>query len=226
MNEIGPRFVLTPVKIFEGSFGGAVVWENKGGCKCRRYSCQPLTASICRLDHAASQAAERENGQGRRIQKPKGSRIRKERQEGILGDSGIGRSGSQWPSSSRQAQSICMNRLVFRVVVLISEYKTSSIDRPRLLHYLFASINMASVVLPGDSVRTLPSTTQARLGPGVQQVLQPKDGQKQEASKTHVAAVRAGLLGITASKEGSDSAAESIWIESRMKRVSSGIAHS
>jgi ribosome biogenesis protein BRX1 len=30
MNEIGPRFVLTPVKIFEGSFGGAVVWENKG----------------------------------------------------------------------------------------------------------------------------------------------------------------------------------------------------
>jgi len=29
MNEIGPRFVLTPVKIFEGSFGGAVVWENK-----------------------------------------------------------------------------------------------------------------------------------------------------------------------------------------------------
>ncbi|CAD6575985.1 MAG: Ribosome bioproteinsis protein brx1 [Cyphobasidiales sp. Tagirdzhanova-0007] len=28
MNEIGPRFVLVPVKIFEGSFGGAVVWEN------------------------------------------------------------------------------------------------------------------------------------------------------------------------------------------------------
>lgn len=30
MNEIGPRFVLVPVKIFEGSFGGAVVWENPG----------------------------------------------------------------------------------------------------------------------------------------------------------------------------------------------------
>lgn len=30
LNEIGPRFVLVPVKIFEGSFGGAVVWENKG----------------------------------------------------------------------------------------------------------------------------------------------------------------------------------------------------
>lgn len=30
LNEIGPRFVLVPVKIFEGSFGGAVVWENPG----------------------------------------------------------------------------------------------------------------------------------------------------------------------------------------------------
>merc|ERR1711939_837350 len=29
MNEIGPRFVLEPIKIFEGSFGGAVVWENE-----------------------------------------------------------------------------------------------------------------------------------------------------------------------------------------------------
>jgi ribosome biogenesis protein BRX1 len=27
--EIGPRFVLTPVKIFAGSFRGAVLWENK-----------------------------------------------------------------------------------------------------------------------------------------------------------------------------------------------------
>lgn len=30
LNEIGPRFVLVPVKIFEGSFGGAIVWENDG----------------------------------------------------------------------------------------------------------------------------------------------------------------------------------------------------
>lgn len=26
--EIGPRFVLNPVKIFAGSFGGEVLWEN------------------------------------------------------------------------------------------------------------------------------------------------------------------------------------------------------
>lgn len=26
--EIGPRFVLNPIKIFAGSFGGALLWEN------------------------------------------------------------------------------------------------------------------------------------------------------------------------------------------------------
>lgn len=30
MNEIGPRFVLNPIKIFEGSFCGAVIYENEG----------------------------------------------------------------------------------------------------------------------------------------------------------------------------------------------------
>lgn len=28
--EIGPRMVLTPIRIFEGSFGGATVYENPG----------------------------------------------------------------------------------------------------------------------------------------------------------------------------------------------------
>lgn len=32
LNEIGPRFVLQPVKIFEGSFNGATLYENKGVC--------------------------------------------------------------------------------------------------------------------------------------------------------------------------------------------------
>jgi len=26
--EVGPRFVLNPIKIFAGSFGGAMIWEN------------------------------------------------------------------------------------------------------------------------------------------------------------------------------------------------------
>jgi hypothetical protein len=29
--EIGPRFVLTPIRIFEGAFGGATVFANPGG---------------------------------------------------------------------------------------------------------------------------------------------------------------------------------------------------
>lgn len=28
LTEIGPRFVLTPIRIFEGSFGGPTVFEN------------------------------------------------------------------------------------------------------------------------------------------------------------------------------------------------------
>lgn len=28
--EIGPRFVLTPIRIFEGSFGGPTLYENAG----------------------------------------------------------------------------------------------------------------------------------------------------------------------------------------------------
>lgn len=30
LSEVGPRFVLNPVKIFEGSFNGACIYENKG----------------------------------------------------------------------------------------------------------------------------------------------------------------------------------------------------
>jgi ribosome biogenesis protein BRX1 len=30
--EIGPRFVMTPIRIFEGSFSGATVFENAGEC--------------------------------------------------------------------------------------------------------------------------------------------------------------------------------------------------
>lgn len=28
LSEIGPRFVMNPVKIFDGSFGGDALWEN------------------------------------------------------------------------------------------------------------------------------------------------------------------------------------------------------
>jgi len=32
LTEIGPRFVLTPIRIFEGAFGGATVFSNPGEC--------------------------------------------------------------------------------------------------------------------------------------------------------------------------------------------------
>lgn len=36
--EIGPRFVLTPIRIFEGAFGGATVFSNPGDYKLVLYS--------------------------------------------------------------------------------------------------------------------------------------------------------------------------------------------
>lgn len=85
---------------------------------------------------------------------------------------------------------------------------------------------MATVVLPGDSVRSLPSTTQARLGPGVQQVMPSNKSSSSKAEdsasgETQIASIRAGLLGSQPGKEtaATGAASESIWVESRMKRV-------
>lgn len=49
LTEIGPRFVLVPIKIFEGSFGGATLFDNPG--EFQRISARPiqrLTAVLCR----------------------------------------------------------------------------------------------------------------------------------------------------------------------------------
>jgi ribosome biogenesis protein BRX1 len=37
--EIGPRFVLTPIRIFEGAFGGATVYSNPGELHSELISC-------------------------------------------------------------------------------------------------------------------------------------------------------------------------------------------
>lgn len=42
--EIGPRFVMTPIKIFEGSFGGATLYENPGKSERR---IKPLVSDSC-----------------------------------------------------------------------------------------------------------------------------------------------------------------------------------
>jgi hypothetical protein len=35
--EVGPRCALRPIKIFEGSFGGRVLYDNPGACTVCRH---------------------------------------------------------------------------------------------------------------------------------------------------------------------------------------------
>ena len=44
--EIGPRMVLNPIKIFEGSFSGQTIWENDRSCQIKNGTCE----SDCILD--------------------------------------------------------------------------------------------------------------------------------------------------------------------------------
>jgi ribosome biogenesis protein BRX1 len=44
--EIGPRFVLTPIRIFEGAFGGATVFANPGTLVVLDYFFVVLIASL------------------------------------------------------------------------------------------------------------------------------------------------------------------------------------
>lgn len=49
LTEIGPRFVLTPIRIFEGAFGGATVYSNPGKAPfitCGRLLCHHITFRI------------------------------------------------------------------------------------------------------------------------------------------------------------------------------------
>lgn len=43
--EIGPRFVLTPIRIFEGAFGGATVFSNPGWSSSH-FSIQKLVLTV------------------------------------------------------------------------------------------------------------------------------------------------------------------------------------
>lgn len=47
--EIGPRFVLTPIRIFEGAFGGATVFSNPGerSYLSRRFKALNFARRIC-----------------------------------------------------------------------------------------------------------------------------------------------------------------------------------
>lgn len=47
----GPRFVLNPIKIFDGSFGGATLWENPHYVSPGAVRIISLSISISHLDH-------------------------------------------------------------------------------------------------------------------------------------------------------------------------------
>lgn len=55
--EVGPRFVLNPVKIFSGSFGGIALWENANYVSPAKYRAQILKTAnvkyINRVEHKA-----------------------------------------------------------------------------------------------------------------------------------------------------------------------------
>jgi hypothetical protein len=47
--EIGPRFVMTPIKIFEGAFNGATVFSNPGARGLVDHSRHTPSLTICLL---------------------------------------------------------------------------------------------------------------------------------------------------------------------------------
>lgn len=58
--EIGPRFVLNPVKIFEGSFGGEALWENPDYVSPARYRQMMRKQASTRYENRVSQKLSRE----------------------------------------------------------------------------------------------------------------------------------------------------------------------
>lgn len=55
--EIGPRFVLNPIKIFGGSFGGATLWENPAYVSPNTLRAAALAARANKYDNRTKQIA-------------------------------------------------------------------------------------------------------------------------------------------------------------------------
>ncbi|GAA5893456.1 hypothetical protein JCM6882_008041 [Rhodosporidiobolus microsporus] len=74
LSEVGPRFVLNPVKIFEGSFNGACLYENKEFIpSSQRYASTKLARAVKyrgRKDQQAAREVRREELQPGRRENP------------------------------------------------------------------------------------------------------------------------------------------------------------
>ena len=78
--EIGPRFVLTPIRIFEGAFSGATVFANPGQffiiLKPKPTYTKTLCFSTLRICFACSRALSYSKREGGQIQETEGYRSR------------------------------------------------------------------------------------------------------------------------------------------------------
>ena len=62
--EIGPRFVLTPIVILEGSFGGPVIYENKEFVSPNQIRAELRLGKAGRYNRRAEQGKERKGKEG------------------------------------------------------------------------------------------------------------------------------------------------------------------
>ena len=62
--EIGPRFVLTPIVILEGSFGGPVIYENKEFISPNQIRSEVRMSKAGRYNRRSEQGAEARNKKG------------------------------------------------------------------------------------------------------------------------------------------------------------------
>ena len=110
--EIGPRFVLTPIRIFEGAFSGATVFANPGQffiiLKLKPTYTETLCFLTLRICFACSRALSYPKREGGQIQETEGYRSRALRTAGR--------------SQKRRRRASCAQsfRLVFSIHVFLS----------------------------------------------------------------------------------------------------------
>ena len=67
LTEIGPRFVLTPIRIFEGAFSGATVYSNPGTALLTFFAQVAHMTCCCRVRHACSNTLGHAQGEGGQV---------------------------------------------------------------------------------------------------------------------------------------------------------------
>ena len=82
--EIGPRFVLTPIVILEGSFGGPVIYENKEFVSPNQIRSELRLGKAGRYNRRAEQGEERKGKKGELGLRTGKAKAKGELDEGVL----------------------------------------------------------------------------------------------------------------------------------------------